>query len=112
MSVDPYMRGYAPSFKVGTPIIGGQIAMYVSNATEQKTLIYSLYEQQSTFYRIRESKNPNFPVGQYIFGSFGWRTHTVSNGLSDPKNLMSQYVLPDFKGLSPSLGLGVLGMPG
>nr|AEE61700.1 unknown [Dendroctonus ponderosae] len=88
LSVDPYMRGYAPAFKIGTPIIGGQIAL------------------------IQESKNPNFPVGKYIFGQFGWRTHTVSNGLPNPKDAMSQYVLPDFKGLSPSLGLGVLGMPG
>ncbi|KAH1007491.1 hypothetical protein HUJ04_004715 [Dendroctonus ponderosae] len=28
LSVDPYMRGYAPAFKIGTPIIGGQIALY------------------------------------------------------------------------------------
>ncbi|XP_066139233.1 prostaglandin reductase 1-like [Euwallacea fornicatus] len=90
LSVDPYMRGYAASFKPGTTIIGGQIAL------------------------IRESKNPNFPVGKYCFGQFGWRTHTISNGLPDTKdNLkMAQYVLPDLKGLPPSLGLGVLGMTG
>ncbi|KAL1513654.1 hypothetical protein ABEB36_003039 [Hypothenemus hampei] len=89
LSVDPYMRGYAPGFKVGTPLIGGQVAL------------------------IRESKNPNFPEGKYCFGQFGWRSYTIANGVYDRSTAVNmQYVLPDFKGLSPSLGLGVLGMPG
>ncbi|XP_076257730.1 prostaglandin reductase 1-like isoform X1 [Rhynchophorus ferrugineus] len=88
LSVDPYMRGYAPFMKTGTPFIGGQIAI------------------------IRESKNSKFPVGKYCFGQFGWRSHTVSDGEVQPNEQLFQYVLPDFKGLSPSLGLGVLGMPG
>ncbi|XP_030760143.1 prostaglandin reductase 1-like [Sitophilus oryzae] len=88
LSVDPYMRGYAPFLKTGTVFLGGQIALIV------------------------ESKNPNFPAGKYCFGQYGWRSHTISNGIPDPNNILHEYVLPDFKGLSPSLGLGILGMPG
>ncbi|XP_050305338.1 prostaglandin reductase 1-like [Anthonomus grandis grandis] len=90
LSVDPYMRGYAPALKLGTTFIGGQIA------------------------KVIESKNANFPVDKYVFGSFGWRSHTISNASSLSKGRVDipPHVLPDFKGLSPSLGLGVLGMPG
>ncbi|KAJ3647789.1 hypothetical protein Zmor_019658 [Zophobas morio] len=82
LSVDPYMRAYAPSLKLGTTFIGGQVAV------------------------VTESKNITHPVGQYIVGNFGWRTHTISDNESE------LYVLPDFDKLPLSLGVGVLGMPG
>lgn len=62
--------------------------------------------------KVIESKNPKFPVGKYVFANCGWRTHTVINDKSRGNFNDSPYVLPDFDGLSPSLGLGVLGMPG
>ncbi|KMQ86774.1 prostaglandin reductase 1-like protein [Lasius niger] len=65
--------------------------------------------------KIVESKNPNYPVGKRIVGYLGWRTHTIINPkIIDETNMIKQkpYILPDIGDLSPSLGLGVLGMPG
>ncbi|XP_025829394.1 prostaglandin reductase 1 [Agrilus planipennis] len=87
LSVDPYMRAYEPRFQIGSSIIGGQVA------------------------KILESKNPEFPVGAYIFGSYGWRTHTVGP-IEGDEGMPRQYRLPDFAGHPYSLALGVLGMPG
>lgn len=62
--------------------------------------------------RVTESKNANYPVGAYVCGSFGWRTHTVFNPKDDNNLVMRPYVLPSFGDLPLSLGLGHLGMPG
>lgn len=65
--------------------------------------------------RIIESKNKDFPVGQYIVGKFDWRTYTISGGdTSEYKGPASAppTILPDLGGLPASLALGVLGMPG
>ncbi|XP_058445165.1 prostaglandin reductase 1-like [Malaya genurostris] len=86
LSVDPYMRPYMLEFPVGSVMIGGQVA------------------------KVLESKHPKFPVGSYVHGSFGWRTHTVYN--PDNETGWKAYVLPDFGKEPLSLGLGVLGMPG
>ena len=42
---------------------------------------------------------------------FGWRTHTVLN-MNDKTKVAAVALLPDLRGLCPSLALGVLGMPG
>lgn len=92
LSVDPYMRAYTVRLPVGNTMIGSQVA------------------------KILESKNPKFPVGKRIVGYLGWRTHTVLN--PDAPAAKEQiikdkpYVIPDFGDLSPSLALGILGMPG
>nr|CAH7767684.1 unnamed protein product [Callosobruchus chinensis] len=86
LSVDPYMRAYAVDLPTGIPMIGGQVA------------------------KVIESKNTKFPVGSYVHGQFGWRTHTVDNGAAT--KMLPTYVLPDFGSLSTSLGVGILGMPG
>ncbi|KAK9688571.1 N-terminal domain of oxidoreductase [Popillia japonica] len=89
LSVDPYMRAYAPRLKVGETMIGSQVA------------------------KVIESKSIQFPIGSYVVGVFGWRTHTVV-----PENLpVSQFtpppVLISYDGSVPlSYYLGVLGMPG
>lgn len=62
-------------------------------------------------FRIIESKNPKYPVGKYIVASFGWRTHTISDG-KRTSGSDNPRLLPDFGNLPISLGLGVLGMPG
>lgn len=65
--------------------------------------------------KIVESKNPEYPVGKRIVGYLGWRTHTIINpNAKEDKNTLKrdEYILPDIGDLSPSLGLGVLGMPG
>ncbi|VEN52619.1 unnamed protein product [Callosobruchus maculatus] len=88
LSVDPYMRAYAPRLKTGKTFLGSQVA------------------------RILESKNDKFPVGKHVVGEFGWRTHTISNGKPSPTGVPQAWVLPDFGDLPVSLALGVLGMPG
>jgi prostaglandin reductase 1 len=88
LSVDPYMRAYAPRLTLGTTFIGSQVA------------------------KVTESKNPKFPVGKYIVGEFGWRTHTISNGQPLPNGVPVAWLVPDLEGLPQSLPLGVLGMPG
>ncbi|XP_059052300.1 prostaglandin reductase 1-like [Achroia grisella] len=89
LSVDPYMRAYMIGYKLPTDMIGGQVA------------------------KIIASRNKNYPVGKYVVGSFGWRTHTVC----DPKvpeklGFIPITLLPDIDPHPRSLGLGVLGMPG
>ena len=61
-----------------------------------------------------ESRNDKYPVGRLVVAYFGWRTHTVVNpDVSQGADFMSQIVLlPDLGSLSPSLGLGAVGMPG
>ncbi|XP_076618704.1 prostaglandin reductase 1 isoform X1 [Colletes latitarsis] len=91
LSVDPYMRPYVQRYPLGITMIGAQVA------------------------KIIDSKNSNFPIGKRIVGYFGWRTHTVVNlqEFSDKDAVLQKpYLLPDLGDLSPSLGLGVLGMPG
>lgn len=64
-------------------------------------------------YRIIESKNSAFPKDAIIYGTLGWRTHTVFNPnvTQDPFSIPA-YILPSFGDLPVSLGLGTLGMPG
>ncbi|XP_034935768.1 prostaglandin reductase 1-like [Chelonus insularis] len=91
LSVDPYMWKYMSQYPLGSTMIGFQIG------------------------KIIESKNTDFPVGKYIFGHLGWRTHTIVNpSTSDPTNTLnfSTYLIPDLGDLPISLCLGVLGMPG
>uniref|UniRef100_A0A336LLS4 Prostaglandin reductase 1 n=1 Tax=Culicoides sonorensis TaxID=179676 RepID=A0A336LLS4_CULSO len=85
LSVDPYH--WAFSLTPGNVMIGGQVA------------------------KVIESKNEKFTVGSYLYGHFGWRTHTIFN--PDVKDIFGEpYLLPDWSPLPRSLGLGVLGMPG
>lgn len=90
LSVDPYMRAYMIGYKLPTDMIGGQVA------------------------KIIASRNDLYPVGKYVTGSFGWRTHTVC----DPKKLsgipgfLPFALLPDLGSYPVSLALGILGMPG
>lgn len=88
LSVDPYH--WAHSVKPGSVMIGGQVA------------------------KVIETKNKKFPLGSFIYGHFGWRTHTLFNPDDADSNLDlgNPYVLPNWEPLPRSLALGVLGMPG
>ncbi|CAG9856011.1 unnamed protein product [Phyllotreta striolata] len=87
LSIDPYMRAYANSLPVGSTMIGTQIAIII------------------------ESKNPNFPVGKYVLGDFGWRTHTISNGKLENEKI-PQHILPQHDNIPLSYHLGILGLVG
>lgn len=70
-----------------------------------------IYEKN--FYRIIASRNHKYPVGKYVVGAFGWRTHTVCDPSKQPNmGLLPTILLPDLTPHSVSLGLGILGMPG
>lgn len=62
--------------------------------------------------RITETKNADYPKDAYVYGSFGWRTHTIFNPKTEDQGLIKPYVLSSFGKLPVSLGLGHLGMPG
>ena len=63
--------------------------------------------------RVIQSKNERYPLGTQLVGYFGWRTHTIVNPDNTTADMTGQLtVLPDIGDLSPSLGLGALGMPG
>ncbi|XP_044264309.1 prostaglandin reductase 1-like isoform X1 [Tribolium madens] len=85
LSVDPYIRVFMKA--VGAPIMGEQVA------------------------KIIESKNPKYPVGEYVVGEFGWRTHTVASEKPGDFFSLPPRVL-SFGDLPKSLALGVLGMTG
>ncbi|XP_018566887.1 prostaglandin reductase 1-like [Anoplophora glabripennis] len=90
LSVDPYMRAYAPSIPLGSVYIGSQIA------------------------KILESKNSDYPVGRYVVGYFGWRSHTVHDGRTPeaPANFPAPFLIPDLGDVPLSYFLSILGMPG
>ncbi|XP_013164679.1 PREDICTED: prostaglandin reductase 1-like isoform X1 [Papilio xuthus] len=90
LSVDPYMRAYMIGYKLPTVMIGGQVA------------------------KIIASRNDKYPVGGYVSGYFGWRTHTIYNPniIIAKADLLPTYLLPDMSPYPVSLALGVLGMPG
>ena len=87
LSLDPYMRGRmsdAPSYAAPVEIDEVMTGGAVS--------------------RVERSLNPRFEAGDLVVGVTGWQSHSISDG----RNL-----IPVPSGLpSPSMALGVLGMPG
>ncbi len=54
--------------------------------------------------RVERSMHPKFQEGDLVVGATGWQSHSISDGRN---------VMPVPSGLpSPSMALGVLGMPG
>ena len=87
LSIDPYMRGrlydrasYAPAQKIGETMTGETVGEVIASA------------------------DPGFAPGDYVVGSRGWETHTLSKA-SDLTKLPAS-------GAHLSAYLGVLGMPG
>jgi NADPH-dependent curcumin reductase CurA len=87
MSLDPYMRGRmsdAPSYAAPVAIDEVMTAGAVSQVTA--------------------SRHPKFQEGDLVLGATGWQTHSISDGTG---------IVPLPAGIaSPSMALGVLGMPG
>lgn len=89
-SVDPYMRPYsARLLQEGSTMIGSQVAKVVA------------------------TKNGEYPLGTRLVGYWGWSTHTVVNPSNVATGMIGSFThFPDIGSLSPSLGLGAIGMPG
>lgn len=68
------------------------------------------------FFRVIDSKNPKYPVGVYVSGMLGWRSHTICGGTQDNEGLgggISVRLAPKNMGNLPlSTLLGVAGMTG
>lgn len=88
LSVDPYQRAYVYVLKVGDTIPGSQVA------------------------KIVESRHPDFPVGRYLVGYWGWRDRSVVDPKEATPGFPAPWLVPDLGDLPVSLALGVLGMPG
>ncbi|MFP3927010.1 NADP-dependent oxidoreductase [Pseudomonas sp. W5-36] len=87
LSLDPYMRGRmsdAPSYAAPVEIDAVMEGGAVSV--------------------VEQSRNPAFKEGDLVVGQTGWQTHSISDGSN---LLMAPKDLP-----SPSMAVGVLGMPG
>jgi NADPH-dependent curcumin reductase CurA len=85
LSLDPYMRGRmsdAPSY--AAPVEIGEVM--TGGAVS----------------RVERSLNPKFQEGDLVVGATGWQSHSINDGHS----IIPIPTLP-----SPSMALGVLGMP-
>ncbi len=87
LSLDPYMRGrMSDGASYAAPLAVGDVIM------------------GGTVSRVEKSLNDAFKEGDLVLGFSGWQSHAVSDG----KGLTR--LASDMK--TPSLALGVLGMPG
>ncbi|CAF0953438.1 unnamed protein product [Didymodactylos carnosus] len=83
LTVDPYMR------------------MHGSVIGERKTMFGAAVS------KVIKTRNGEFPLGTLVLSGSGWRTHFISKDGKDLKPIPF-----DLGNLSPSVALGVLGMPG
>ncbi|XP_046960844.1 prostaglandin reductase 1-like [Vanessa cardui] len=90
ISVDPYLRAYHRVHPLPFDQFGYQVGI------------------------VEQSKDPKHPVGSRIVSHEGWRDYAVINMAKDPSyNVLDvKYKLPDLKGMSPSIAIGTVGMPG
>lgn len=94
-------------YALGITMIGAQIAtLEMCNINFSNNYINLYYN-----YSVLESRNDKFKVGDHIYGSFGWRTHTVFNP-DLRKDAIPVFVLPPLGKHSLSLGIGAIGMTG
>lgn len=89
ISVDPYLRAYNSYQAVPYDQFSYQVGVVV------------------------ESKDSNYPIGTRVVAHKGWCDHYVFTPSTQPNTPKDRiYKLPDLQGLSPSLGVGAVGMPG
>lgn len=93
ISVDPYQRAYNSHQKLPYDTFGFQVGV------------------------VEDSKNPKFPVGTRVVSHKGWCDYYVFNNTNNSgdgflNTFDRVYKLPNLKGLSHSLGIGAVGMPG
>ncbi|KAJ8729945.1 hypothetical protein PYW07_016983 [Mythimna separata] len=88
VSVDPYMRAYNARYPVPYDQFGYQVGL------------------------VEDSKDPRFPVGTRVVSHKGWCDYAVIDTNDTKSDAGKVYKLPNLKGLSNSLGVGAVGMPG
>ncbi|XP_047994906.1 prostaglandin reductase 1-like [Leguminivora glycinivorella] len=88
ISVDPYLRAYNPQLPTPYDQFSAQVGT------------------------VLESKSPDFPVGSRIVSQKGWCDYSIINPKDKLKVELGVYKLPSLGDLSPSLGVGAVGMPG
>lgn len=85
LSVDPYMRPYSRKLKEGSKMVGTGVG------------------------HIKQSKNPDYPVGSIVTGPFGWASHAIPDKSLVQSNMFR--IIPEIKHISYALGtLGLTGM--
>lgn len=82
-SVDPYMRAFAASMKVGDTIMGQQVA------------------------RVLKSKHKDFQMGDLVLANVGWRDRTVVDPVKH--SIIPAWNTANYPA---SLAIGLVGMPG
>ncbi|KAJ0177361.1 hypothetical protein K1T71_007370 [Dendrolimus kikuchii] len=88
ISVDPYLRAYGARHSVPYDQFSYQVGI------------------------VEESQNPKFPVGTRVVSHKGWRDYTIMDPNKGNTLFDLVYKLPPLNGLSESLGVGAVGMPG
>lgn len=88
VSVDPYVRAYHSNYTLPYDQFGYQVGT------------------------VEDSKDPRFPVGVKVVAHKGWCDYCVINSSATTNFMNKVYKLPNLKGLSQSLGIGAVGMPG
>nr|XP_049699949.1 prostaglandin reductase 1-like [Helicoverpa armigera] len=88
VSVDPYLRAYNSQNPVPYDQFGFQVGL------------------------VEDSKDPRFPVGTRVVSHKGWCDYVVIDTNDAKTDDEKVHKLPNLKGLSNSLGVGAVGMPG
>lgn len=88
ISVDPYLRAYNARHPVPYDQFSYQVGL------------------------VEDSKDPRFPVGTRVVSHKGWCDYCIINANEPTSPAAIVYKLPDLKGLSNSLGVGAVGLPG
>lgn len=89
---------------VGKPVFAGQVGKYETSTS------YILINKfmWNISYRVIETKNAGYAVGDLVTGNFGWVTLTICKA----EDLTSVRKLDSNLPVSPSTALGILGMTG
>ncbi|XP_021184250.3 prostaglandin reductase 1 [Helicoverpa armigera] len=88
VSVDPYMRAYNSRYPTPYDQFGFQVGL------------------------VEDSKDPRYPVGTRVVSHKGWCDYTIIDPNDKNPAAGQVYKLPNLNGLSNSLGVGAVGMPG
>ncbi|XP_075973798.1 prostaglandin reductase 1-like [Anticarsia gemmatalis] len=89
VSVDPYQRAYNSRYPVPYNQFSFQVAV------------------------VKDSKDPQYPIGTRVVSHKGWCDYCIIDTTGGSLNPTDKpYKLPPLNNLSPSLGVGAVGMPG